>query len=192
MKKSKALLLLIIILITVIPTILQAEELSVLFQNIVDQGGQINTYFAFTGNISYNTIDAIRNGITARMVLTFQLAKSGGVFGSVKDVIRERIETFNLTYDVWENSFKVLDKNRDAEYLVLSSSDVLSKIQDVANPVTMSITSIKAEEKLIVRVKIKIQTIKLYPPFGIFLFFFDPWNYESSWLYSDVFTVEKS
>ncbi len=192
MKKSKALLLLIIILITVIPTILQAEELSVLFQNTIYQGGQINTYFAFTGNISYDTIDAIRNGITARMILTFQLAKSGGVFGSVKDVIRERIETFNLTYDVWENSFKVLDKNRDAEYLVLSSSDVLSKIQDVANPVTMSITSIKAEEKLIFRVKIKIQTIKLYPPFGIFLFFFDPWNYESSWLYSDVFTVEKS
>ena len=192
MKKSKALLLLIIILITVIPAILQAEELSILFQNTVSQGGQIDAYFAFTGNISYNTIDAIRNGITARMVLTFQLAKSGGVFGSVKDVIRERIETFNLTYDVWENSFKVLDKNRDAEYFALSSSDVLSTIQDVVNPVTMSVASIKAEEKLIVRVKIKIQTIKLYPPFGIFLFFFDPWNYESSWLYSDVFTVEKS
>jgi hypothetical protein len=62
----------------------------------------------------------------------------------------------------------------------------------VVNPVTMSVTSIKADEKLVVRVKIKVQTIKLYPPFGIFLFFFDPWNYESSWLYSDVFTVEKS
>jgi hypothetical protein len=176
----------------VIPTTLQAEELSVLFQNIVDQGGQIDTYFEFAGHISYNTIDAIRNGITARLVITFQLAKSGGVFGSVKNVIRERIETFNLTYDVWENSFKVLDKNRDAEYLATSSSDILSKIQDAVNPVTMSMASIKADEKLVVRVKIKIQTIKLYPPFGIFLFFFDPWNYESSWLYSDVFTVEKS
>jgi len=40
-----------------------------------------------------------------------------------------------------------------------------------------------------VKGRIKIQTIKLYPPFGIFLYFFDPWNYDSGWIGSDVFEI---
>ncbi|KPJ86870.1 MAG: hypothetical protein AMS17_10630 [Spirochaetes bacterium DG_61] len=190
MKKSKALLVFTLCGFLGVVTILQGESLSVSFQRNVYSKGRVHSYFLFSGDISYDTVDAVRNGITARLVLIFQLVESGGVFGSVKDVLRERVESFNLTYDVWENSFRIVDRNRDAEYMAASASEVLFRINEAINPVKLSASSVRDDEKLIVRAKIRIQTIKLYPPFGIFLFFFDPWNYETSWIYSDVFTVK--
>jgi hypothetical protein len=150
----------------------------------------VDSYFLFSGDISYDTVDAVRNGITARLIFIFQLVESGGVFGTVKDVLRERVESFNLTYDIWENSFKITDRNRDVEYMASSASEVLFRIHEVINPVKMRAPAVHDDEKLVVRAKIRIQTIKLYPPFGIFLFFFDPWNYETSWIYSDVFSMK--
>ena len=190
MKKSKALLVFTLCGFLGVVTILQGESLSVSFQRNVYSKGRVHSYFLFSGDISYDTVDAVRNGITARLVLIFQLVESGGVFGSVKDVLRERVESFNLTYDVWENSFRIVDRNRDAEYMAANASEVLFRINEAINPVKLSASSVRDDEKLIVRAKIRIQTIKLYPPFGIFLFFFDPWNYETSWIYSDVFTVK--
>ena len=190
MKKRKFLLVFALCGFLCVVSILQGESLSVIFQKNVYSQGRVESYFLFSGDISYDTIDAVRNGITARLVLVFQLVESGRVFGSVKDVVRERVESFNLIYDVWENSFRIIDKNRDVEYRAGSATEVLSHIHEAMNPVQLSASSV-GDEKLVVRAKIKIQTIKLYPPFGIFLFFFDPWNYETSWIYSDVFTVKR-
>ena len=148
-------------------------------------------HFSFDGNISYDTIDAIRNGITARVILQFQLARGGGLFGSVKTIIKEDVEEFNISYDMWENNYIVSDRKRKNEYHVTGASTILKKIYEIINPISYSLSPAYETEKLLLRGKIKIQTIKLYPPFGIFLIFFNPWNYESSWIYSDFFTLEE-
>ena len=190
MKKSKLLHVFALCGFLCVGSILQGESLSVTFQNHVYTQEHVDSYFLFSGDISYDTVDAVRNGITARLIFIFQLVESGGVFGTVKDVLRERVESFNLTYDIWENSFKITDRNRDVEYMASSASEVLFRIHEVINPVKMRAPAVHDDEKLVVRAKIRIQTIKLYPPFGIFLFFFDPWNYETSWIYSDVFSMK--
>jgi hypothetical protein len=192
MKKSKGLFFSAFILFLFVFSLIRGEDLAIVFNQTHYAKSYVDTDFSFSGAISYDTVEAIQNGITARLILTFQLAESGGVFGSVRDVLRERVESFNLTYDVWENSFKILDRNRNEEYLASNPSEVLMRIHDGINPVKLRASSVRKNEKLVVRAKIKIQTIKLYPPFGVFLFFFDPWNYESSWLYSNVISFSAS
>jgi hypothetical protein len=189
MKKSRVFILITLGVFLCVSSLVRGEDLSVDFGSTPYTEGRIDAYFYFAGNISYDTMDAIRNGITARLILTFQLAESGGVFGSVKDILRERVESFNINYDVWENSYKISDRNRNEEYFVPNASDVLLRIHEIINPIALRANAVRNGDKLVVRAKIKIQTIKLFPPFGIFLFFFDPWNYESSWLYSEVFTI---
>jgi hypothetical protein len=190
MKKSRIFLLITLGVFLCVSSLVTGEDLSVDFEGTRYEEGRIDVYFYFAGNISYDTMDAIRNGITARLILTFQLAESGGVFGSVKNMLREKVESFNINYDVWENKYMISDRNRNEEYFVPSGSDVLLRIHEIINPVTLRANAVRHGDRLVVRAKIRIQTIKLFPPFGIFLFFFDPWNYESNWLYSEVFSIE--
>jgi len=191
MKKRKYLLFFTALLILFITGSIQAEQLTVQFNKNNYHDGQLNSYFSFMGNISYDTIDAIRNGITARVILTFQLLKSGSVFRSRKRIVREKTEIFTISYDVWENSFIISYIDKKNEFRVTRPSDILIKINEVINPLSLSVPSINKKQKLFLRVKIKIQTIKLYPPFGIFLFFFDPWNYESKWVNTKVFILQE-
>ncbi len=191
MKKRKYLLFFTALLILFITGSIQAEQLTVQFNKNNYHDDQLNSYFSFMGNISYDTIDAIRNGITARVILTFQLLKSGGVFRSGKRIVREKTEIFTISYDVWENGFIISDIDKKNEFRVTRPSDILIKINEVINPLSLSVPSINKKQKLFLRVKIKIQTIKLYPPFGIFLFFFDPWNYESKWVNTKVFILQE-
>jgi len=191
MKKRKYLLFFTALLILFITGSIQAEQLTVQFNKNNYHDDQLNSYFSFMGNISYDTIDAIRNGITARVILTFQLLKSGSVFRSRKRIVREKTEIFTISYDVWENSFIISYIDKKNEFRVTRPSDILIKINEVINPLSLSVPSINKKQKLFLRVKIKIQTIKLYPPFGIFLFFFDPWNYESKWVNTKVFILQE-
>jgi len=191
MKKRKYLLFFTALLILFITGSIQAEQLTVQFNKNNYHDDQLNSYFSFMGNISYDTIDAIRNGITARVILTFQLLKSGGVVRSGKRIVREKTDIFTISYDVWENSFIISDIDKKNEFRVTRPSDILIKINEVINPLSLSVPSVNKKQKLFLRVKIKIQTIKLYPPFGIFLFFFDPWNYESKWVDTKVFILQE-
>jgi hypothetical protein len=141
----------------------------------------MKTSYIIVGDMSYDTVDAIRNGITAKLFVTIQLSKSAGFLGIGKSTFVERAETFDISYDVWDNSFIIEDKKRKASYNAVSDKEIVHMINSVIIPLTMDISPIRGAERLYLRAKIKIQTIKLFPPFGIFLLFFDPWNYESEW-----------
>lgn len=192
MIKNTALLLLILIVVLYIPVTVRAEQLSVRFDQNSVNDSRLESSISFVGDISYDTIDAIRNGITARLILTIQYARGGALRGSVRKILKEEVETFNISYDVWENSFKLIDQKRKEEYYITYSQSILEKIAEVINPLSYLIPRTYLDERLLLRVKIKIQTIKLYPPFGIFLVFFDPWNYESNWMSSEIITEEEN
>jgi hypothetical protein len=192
MIKNTAFFLLIFILVVYITVTVQAEQLSVRFDQNSINNSRLESSISFVGDIPYDTIDAVRNGITARLILTIQFVRGGALRGSVRKILKEEIETFNISYDVWENSFKLIDQKRKEEYYITYLPSILEKIAEVINPLSYSIPKIDIDEKLLLRVKIKIQTIKLYPPFGIFLVFFDPWNYESNWISSDIITEEEN
>jgi len=166
------------------------EQLTLQWEKSLYRNQEIQTYFNISGNISYDTIDAIRNGITARLYIIVQLIKTGGAFGLGKNVIEEKVEAFVFSYDVWDNSFIIQDRNREKEYRLNSPLLLLPHIKQSANPLIIKLPEINDTEGLMIRGKIKIQTVKLYPPFGIFLFFFDPWNYETGWIYSEEFTLK--
>ena len=192
MIKNRALLLLILIVVLYIPVTVRAEQLSVRFDQNSINDSRLESSISFVGDISYDTIDAIRNGITARLILTIQCARGGALRGSVRKILKEEIETFNISYDVWENRFKLIDQNRKEEYYITYPQSILEKIAEVINPLSYSIPKAYLDERLLLRVKIKIKTIKLYPPFGIFLVFFDPWNYESNWMSTEIITEEEN
>jgi hypothetical protein len=191
MKKRSILPALIIIWILFIAYSLNAEQLTVEFNRRYYQNGRFYSHFHLNGSISYDTIDAIQNGITAKFFITFQLLKSRGIFRQGKNVLGEKVYTYTIHYDVWENSFVITDKKSKEKYHIAGSSGIISEINEMASPLSIKDISVDRKENLLLRAKIKIETLKLYPPFGIFLLFFDPWNYESSWINTDVFTLEK-
>jgi hypothetical protein len=170
---------------------LWADQLSVDFNTHVSRGRRLESNLSIVGDISYDTIDAIRNGITAKFNLTVQLHEGGGIFGGTKKLIDQRSKVFTISFDVWENRFIVNDRRRREDHYVNISSQLLAKINEVMNPFVLSLPEEYKRKELRMRAKIKIQTIKLYPPFGIFLLFFDPWNYESEWIDSDIFMIEE-
>lgn len=190
MKKVLVLFFLTFLTFYLGPGVVSAEQLTIQFNGSSYNSEQFHTYLSLKGNISYDTLEAIRNGITANLYITFQLGKGGGLFRSVGDIIVERVETFTISYDVWENNFIVQDRKRNIVHNVPRSGEIISKISEIIDPLSFQVALRYKGEKLLLRAKIKIQTIKLYPPFGIFLYFFDPWNYESSWFYTDKFTLE--
>lgn len=191
MKKRSILPFCIIIWILFTAYSLNAEQLAVECNRKYYQNGLFYSYFNLKGSISYDTMDAIQNGITAKFFITFQLLKSRGVFRQGKNVVGEKVYTYTIHYDVWENSFVITDTKRKEKYHVSGSASIISEINERANPLSFEVISVDRNENLLLRSKVKIETIKLYPPFGIFLLFFDPWNYESSWISTDVFTLEK-
>ncbi|KPJ83883.1 MAG: hypothetical protein AMS17_16930, partial [Spirochaetes bacterium DG_61] len=172
--------------LVMVATHVRAEELSIQFENHTIEQGKLTTSLSITGDISYDTIDAIRNGITAKFFVTFQLSSSARFIGRSRTTFVETIESFNISYDVWENSY-ILHDNRQKNTLVArNSGDILYRINDATSPLVTDVTAMDWNDRLYMRAKIKIQTIRLFPPFGIFLLFFDPWNFESSWIQTEV------
>ncbi|RKY01083.1 MAG: hypothetical protein DRP54_04320 [Spirochaetes bacterium] len=161
------------------------QELSISFKKVNIRDSSAISSFNINGKISYGTIDAIRNGITARMYIMFQ-ALYRGPLSMGSRVAGEKTLVFTISYDVWDNSFIVFKKGDSEKYPVQTPSDILALIVDLSNPVIIKIQEKKVDDILSLRAKIKIQTLKLYPPLGLFLFFYDPWNYESGWYYSKI------
>ncbi len=191
MKLRNALILLSLLLFFLLPAGLWADPLSVDFHTYVLRETRLESNLSIVGDISYDTIDAIRNGITARFNLTVQLHEGGGIFGGTKKLVDQKSKVFTISFDVWENRFIVNDRRRREDHYVNVSSQLLAKINEIMNPFILTLPDEYIRKEFRMRAKIKIQTIKLYPPFGIFLLFFDPWNYESSWIDSDIFNVEE-
>ncbi len=191
MKKRFYLYFFIIFFVSFVIDHLYAENLTIQFNKNTYSNGKFQSYFSLNGNISYDTVDAIQNGITAKFHITFQLTKSEGFLGLAQNVIKERVESFFISYDVWENTFIIQDKVRNNSYYADRAGNIVKKIYEIINPVTIDLSSIKENDQMTLRAKIYIQTIKLYPPFGIFLYFFDPWNYESNWIYTEPFILNK-
>lgn len=191
MKIQNVLILLFLLLFFLIPTGIWADPLSVDFHTYALRETRLESNLSIVGDISYDTIDAIRNGITAKFNLTVQLHEGGGIFGGTKKLVDQKSKVFTISFDVWENRFIVNDRRRREDYYVNVSSQLLAKINEIMNPFVLTLPDEYNRKEFRMRAKIKIQTIKLYPPFGIFLLFFDPWNYESSWIDSDIFILEE-
>jgi len=173
------------------PTAVLSDSLAVKFDTSEFLDGNLVTHVSLTGSFSYDTLDAIRNGITAKLFITFQLARASSFIGMGRKVFKQRLETFTISFDVWNNSFILEDKQRKGQYNAETPLEVITYVNELINPLTFEISSIEDTEQLLIRARIKIQSIKLFPPFGIFLVFLDPWNYESDWIQSDVFTLKK-
>lgn len=154
------------------------------------RSGRVASNVNVIGEISYDTIDAIRNGITANLQVTFQVLKVRGLFESGKEVMGQRTKTYTISYDVWENRFVLTDKTRKRDHLADTPHALVREFGRVVNPLVVPLPSPGKGSRYMVRARIKIQTIKLFPPFGLFLYFFDPWNYDSDWVYSEVFSIE--
>ena len=91
-----------IIIFSVLPFSLSwADELSIQFSDHSRTGERLESSFDIVGDISYDTVDAIRNGITAKFFITFQLSNSARFSGRSKSTFREQSESFNIFYDVW-------------------------------------------------------------------------------------------
>jgi hypothetical protein len=87
---------------------------------------------------------------------------------------------------VWENAFVLEDNRRKNYHTVRGYGNIIRTMNAAINPLVMDITGFEPVEQVYLRAKIKIQTIRLFPPFGIFLLFFDPWNFESRWIQTEV------
>ena len=190
MKRPKFIIFLVFIFVLSFQ-LLFSKELGV---KIIDKklvSKKIYTVVSIDGNVSYDTIDAIRNGITARVYVTVQLLKSGGFFNLGQGTISEKKVYFTINYDVWDNNFVIKSKKLKSDVKIANPGNIVKVIEANINPLVLSLRSLSIKNKLVVRSKIEIQTIKLYPPFGIFLYFFDPWNYESKWMYSNPFLINE-
>ncbi len=191
MKKVGILFFFNVIFIYFVISSLFADPLSVQFNNHTIENKKIKTSYIIVGDISYDTVDAIKNGISAKLFVTIQLSKSAGFLGIGKSTFVERAESFDISFDVWDNRFIIEDKKRRNSFQAANAYEIVSAINSNIIPLTMDISPIRGAERLYLRAKIKIQTIKLFPPFGIFLLFFDPWNYESDWERVEV-VIQKS
>ncbi len=172
-------------------TVAFSKELSVNIKGKSVKGKVLYVTVDLDGNISYDTIEAIKNGITAKIYVTVQLLRSGGFINISQGTISQKTIAFTISYDVWENKFILKSKKLKKMFKLGNPAEIISSIEKSINPIVLSIGSAKSNYKLILRSKLEIQTIKLYPPFGIFLYFFDPWNYETKWTYSKSFTLKK-
>lgn len=191
MKRKTTTLVTVILLVLLGAGSACAENLTIQFQRNTVSDGQINAFFSLQGSISYDTVDAIRNGITAKLKINFQLTQSEGFLSRGQGILKEKIEELTISYDVWENGFVIENEEPRSVQQVKRASNIVSKVNEMISPVAIDTVSLSTDEEVSLRAKIYIQTIKLYPPFGIFLYFFDPWNYESDWIYSSPFTLKK-
>jgi len=191
MKKVITVVLLTILFILIFISITYSESLTVQYVSKNCDSSNLNVFIKINGTISYNNIDAIRNGINTSFYMYVQLLSVGGLFGIGQKIMEEKVYTFVISYDVWENAFIIKDKKSKEVSQVKNPKDIIQYINKAINPFSASLSSINKKSKIFLRTKIKIQTIKLFPPFGIFLYFFDPWNYESDWIKSDDFILEK-
>jgi hypothetical protein len=188
MKYCKNIFLLSLAVVFLSANGLHADNLTIHFNKNLYKDGRLFSDLALDGNISLDTIDAIQNGITANLLITFQLLSSNRLLARGSNLKGEKVKSFTISYDIWENKFVVV--NDKDKFYVDKASDIISKINEIINPLTLRVNDVNLKEKVIFRAKVKIETIKLYPPLGIFLIFFDPWNYESSWISTESFTLE--
>jgi hypothetical protein len=168
-----------------------AENLTIQFHSNTVEQESCHTEFSLNGYITYDTVDAIKNGITAKLKVTFQLIRSEGFRGLGQNVLREKVQSLNISYDVWENSFIIENEDSKSVHYVEKEGNIIRMVNEIISPIVIDVSSLNVNEEVVLRAKIYIETIKLYPPFGIFLYFFDPWNYESDWIYSSSFSLKK-
>jgi hypothetical protein len=186
MKKISTLFFFIAALSLLAAPHLWAEDLSLQLNGHTLKGADLSAALELTGDVSYDTIDAIRNGITAKFFITFQISSSSRFMGRSKTTFTEKVEAFNISYDVWENTYVLRDTKRKNARIAHNSGDIVKEINDAINPLAVNVGAFDRVDRLYLRGKIKIQTIRLFPPFGIFLLFFDPWNFESDWIPIDL------
>ena len=188
MKYSKNFFLFSLILVFFIAHVLYADNLTVNVNEIMYKDGRFLSDLSLNGEIPVDTIDAIRNGITANLFLTFQLLSSNRLIARGSNLKGEKVYSFAISYDIWENNFIIV--NGKNKYYADKPTDIIRQINEIINPLKIKVSKDYIKDKIIFRAKVKIETIKLYPPLGIFLVFFDPWNYESGWINTADFTLE--
>jgi hypothetical protein len=186
MKKVPTIFFFIILVLSILPFSARAEQLSLRFGSSEIHGEKLSTNLSLIGDVSYDTIDAVRNGITAKFFITIQLSTSPRFLGRSRTSFMETVESFNISYDVWESSYVLKDNSRKTSYAAGNAGEIVKTINAAVSPKDFNISAIDMNDRLYVRAKIKIQTIRLFPPFGIFLLFFDPWNFESDWVQVEV------
>ena len=190
MRKYPRFVIVIVIFILFSSAYIYARELEIKIVDKRIEKSKVYTTVSLRGNISYDTVEAIRNGITAKIYITVQLLKNSGIISFGQGTISQKVVSFTISYDVWDNSFVVSNKSKKKVFRLKNPLKITEVIEKSINPMVLPLRSVRGNTKLILRGKVEIQTIKLYPPFGIFLYFFDPWNYESKWSYTDSFTIE--
>jgi hypothetical protein len=190
MKTPVFLLLSVVLLTAVPPAVIHAEQLNLEFLHHQFGERRVETSCRLTGSLSYDIVDAIRNGLTAKLSVTFRLKYAPGFIDIRRQYIREKTDNFTISYDVWEDSFIVYDRRRRSNFSVRSSAQIIEKIGEAVSPVQLGSPTIQEGDQLIVRGRIRIQSVKLFPPLGLFLIFYNPWNYESGWFQSDIFVYE--
>jgi hypothetical protein len=87
---------------------------------------------------------------------------------------------------VWENTYVLKDNSRRNTRVASNAGEIVQSINAVLSPQVINLADIEWKDRMYLRARIKIQTIRLFPPFGIFLLFFDPWNFESGWAQMEV------
>jgi hypothetical protein len=188
MKKAFAALLCTLALLCTVSAA-RADQLGIRYHSLDQSNERVEVRCTLNGQLSFDTVDAIRNGVSAKISLSFQLAEAPGLIGMGKQIISERHENYNISYDVWENTFVIEDRRRRTTIEASSPRDIPGKISQLLVPVSLRAASIESDHRLVVRGKVKVTTIKLVPPLGLFLVFFNPWNFESDWIQSKPFTL---
>jgi hypothetical protein len=186
MKKLGAFFFFIIILALLPRALSWSDELNIQFSESSSFDERLQASVHISGDISYDIINAIRNGITAKLFITFQLSNSARFIGRSRTTFREKTESFNIYYDVWENGFVLEDNSQNSLRIVHRYSDIIDTMNEAINPLSMNLAGLEHEGQVYLRARIKIKTIRLFPPFGIFLIFFDPWNFKSVWSQTEV------
>ena len=191
MKKRPQYFILLILIYLSVGGVLYAQNLTIQFHESDVVQSNVHADFSINGYITYDTIDAIKNGITANLKITFQVVRSDGFRGFGQNVLKEKVDSLNISYDVWENSFIIEEENPKNIHHVDTEGNIIRMINEIVSPADIDVSQLEVDEDVVLRAKIFIETIKLYPPFGIFLYFFDPWNYESDWVYTSSFSLNE-
>jgi hypothetical protein len=175
-----------IILLLVPLSLSGSEKLSFQYGESSLKADTLYVPVSLTGDFSFDTIDAVRNGITVKLFVTYQISNSARFLGRSRTTFSETIESFDLFFDVWENTYVLRDNRRRNKLTAHTTGEILEQISAVIAPLAFNLSSLEPSDTFYVRARIKIQTIKLFPPLGFFLLFFDPWNFESEWVQTDV------
>lgn len=160
MKFFKVFVLYVIIILILLPNTLHSQKIKDIKLNTNENHLIVSA--SVDTHIPDEIIDLLKNGVKITIVYYIHILEKRPFWLIFDKTIYEKSIKKVVTYNIWEKNFYL--KEGSDIYKIKTEKELQNRLMNISNIKLIKISKLKAKKGLYLKIKAKLESIKLFPP----------------------------